>query len=101
MNDVKSFGIQDSEITIWTDVDGVLSADPRLVPEAVVLDEMTYHEAADNVERNGAMCAHPRTGAPIENPYLKIRASQGAVLAKMRHIKGDRALQALNDTAPS
>ena len=33
------------ELHIWTDVDGVLSADPRLVPEAVLLPSMSYDEA--------------------------------------------------------
>jgi aspartate kinase len=34
-----------SEVWIWTDVDGIMSADPRLVPDARVLDEVTYAEA--------------------------------------------------------
>lgn len=34
----------------------------------------TYLEAQDNIERNGAIVAHPRTGTPIENPYLKVRS---------------------------
>ncbi|MGK5089492.1 bifunctional aspartate kinase/homoserine dehydrogenase I [Bdellovibrionota bacterium FG-2] len=51
------------EITIWTDVDGVLSADPRRVPEAVVLDEMTYHEATE-LAYFGAKVVHPSTMTP-------------------------------------
>ena len=47
----------------------------------------TYREAAENIDRNGAIVQHPRTGAPIENPYLKIRTSAGATLTKLRHIK--------------
>ena len=47
----------------------------------------TYREAADNIDRNGAIVQHPRTGAPIENPYLKIRTTAGSTLTKMRHIK--------------
>src|SRR5215213_3792313 len=50
-------------ITIWTDVDGVLSADPRRVPEAVVLDEMSYDEAME-LAYFGAKVVHPRTMAP-------------------------------------
>lgn len=50
----------------------------------------TYSEAARNVATNGAICSHPRTGSPIENPYLKIQAQQGAILTKMRAIKSDR-----------
>lgn len=52
-----------SEITIWTDVDGVLSADPRRVPEAVLLDEMSYDEAME-LAYFGAKVLHPRTMAP-------------------------------------
>jgi aspartokinase/homoserine dehydrogenase 1 len=36
-----------SAIEIWTDVDGVLSADPRVVPSAFVLPHMTYEEAME------------------------------------------------------
>src|SRR5206468_4226675 len=36
-----------SVIEIWTDVDGVLSADPRIVPSAFVLPQMTYEEAME------------------------------------------------------
>jgi len=52
------------EVWIWTDVDGIMSADPRLVPDAVVLDEVTYAEAAE-LAYNGAKVLHPRTLAPL------------------------------------
>ena len=51
------------EIFIWTDVDGVLSADPRLVPEAIVLNEMSYDEVAE-LAYFGAKVVHPSTMAP-------------------------------------
>jgi bifunctional aspartokinase / homoserine dehydrogenase 1 len=53
-----------SELWIWTDVDGIMSADPRLVPSAAVLDEITYGEAAE-LAYNGAKVLHPRTLAPL------------------------------------
>ena len=54
-------------ITIWTDVNGVLSADPRLVPDAIVLDEVSYQEATE-LAYFGAKVVHPNTMAPaIEN----------------------------------
>jgi len=52
-----------AEIHIWTDVDGVLSADPRLVPEAVVLRELSYSEATE-LAYFGAKVVHPSTMAP-------------------------------------
>jgi aspartate kinase len=53
-----------SELWIWSDVDGILSADPRLVPQAKVLEEVTYREAAE-LAYNGAKVLHPRTLAPL------------------------------------
>ncbi len=50
-------------ITIWTDVDGVLSADPKLVPEAVVLEDVSYQEATE-LAYFGAQVIHPSTMAP-------------------------------------
>ncbi|MGQ9919479.1 MAG: aspartate kinase, partial [Bryobacteraceae bacterium] len=52
------------ELWIWSDVDGILSADPRLVPNARVLEEITYREAAE-LAYNGAKVLHPRTLAPL------------------------------------
>ena len=61
-----------SELTIWTDVDGVLSADPRLVPDAVCLDSMSYAEA-NELSYFGASVLHPRTMAPAMQAGLAIR----------------------------
>jgi aspartokinase/homoserine dehydrogenase 1 len=50
-------------ITIWTDVDGVYSADPRLVPDAVLSQELSYQEASE-LAYFGAKVVHPSTMAP-------------------------------------
>lgn len=60
-----------SEVTIWTDVDGVLSADPRLVPDAVVLDEMSYQEVAE-LAYFGAKVVHPATMEPAIRSKIPI-----------------------------
>ncbi|HEY8507447.1 MAG TPA: bifunctional aspartate kinase/homoserine dehydrogenase I, partial [Steroidobacteraceae bacterium] len=52
-----------SEIQIWTDVDGVLSADPRRVPDATVIDSLSYNEAME-LAYFGAKVIHPQTMAP-------------------------------------
>jgi aspartokinase/homoserine dehydrogenase 1 len=51
------------EIIIWTDVNGVLSADPRLVPEAVTLPELSYNEISE-LAYFGAKVVHPATMGP-------------------------------------
>ncbi len=52
-----------AEIIIWTDVDGVLSADPRMVPNAQVIDQLSYNEAME-LAYFGAKVIHPQTMEP-------------------------------------
>ncbi len=54
-------------LSIWTDVDGVMSADPNRVPEAQVIDRLTYNEAME-LAYFGAKVIHPQTlGPAIDN----------------------------------
>ncbi|NIL93213.1 MAG: bifunctional aspartate kinase/homoserine dehydrogenase I [Woeseiaceae bacterium] len=56
-----------SELSIWTDVDGVMSADPNRVPEAHVINQLTYNEAME-LAYFGAKVIHPQTlGPAVEN----------------------------------
>lgn len=59
-------------LTIWTDVDGVLSADPRLVPDAVCLPSMSYAEACE-LAYFGAKVLHPQTLAPVQSRGIPLR----------------------------
>jgi len=52
------------EVIIWTDVDGVLTADPRLVPEARTIPVISYLEAAE-LAYFGAKVLHPKTLSPV------------------------------------
>lgn len=61
---ILAFALDAAELWIWTDVDGIMTADPRIVPEAAVLSEITYREAAE-LAYNGAKVLHPRTLAPL------------------------------------
>ena len=60
-----------AELWIWTDVDGIMSADPRLVSNVTVLDEVTYAEAAE-LAYNGAKVLHPRTLAPLVEKQIPV-----------------------------
>ena len=53
-----------AELSIWTDVDGVMSADPRRVPEAQVIEQLTYNEAME-LAYFGANVIHPQTLGPV------------------------------------
>lgn len=59
------------ELWIWTDVDGIMTADPRLVKDAAVLPEVTYREAAE-LAYNGAKVLHPRTLAPLVDRQIPV-----------------------------
>ncbi|MGD0201137.1 MAG: aspartate kinase, partial [Bryobacteraceae bacterium] len=60
-----------SELWIWTDVDGIMTADPRIVPDCAVLEEVTYREAAE-LAYNGAKVLHPRTLAPLVDRRIPV-----------------------------
>lgn len=60
------------EIVIWTDVDGILSADPRQVPDARIIDSLSYNEAME-LAYFGARVIHPQTMAPAVEKDIPIR----------------------------
>jgi bifunctional aspartokinase / homoserine dehydrogenase 1 len=60
------------EVQIWTDVPGVLSADPRQVPEARVVPGISYDEAQE-LAHFGAKVLHPRTIRPAVSLGIPVR----------------------------
>ncbi|MDT8304573.1 MAG: aspartate kinase [Anaerolineae bacterium] len=60
------------EVWIWTDVDGVMSADPRLVPEAHSIRALTYREVSE-LAYYGARVLHPRTIRPCIEAGIPLR----------------------------
>jgi aspartokinase/homoserine dehydrogenase 1 len=90
------------EVHIWTDVDGVMSGDPRQVPEAKVIEEMSYSEAME-LAYFGAKVIHPQTMAPAvgrgiplwirntfnpSHPGTKISATSSPRAAAVKGISG-------------
>src|SRR5438046_9756178 len=64
--------IKADEIQIWTDVNGVMTADPRIVPDARVLDRVSYKEAAE-MSYFGAKVLHPQTIMPAVDADIPSR----------------------------
>jgi aspartokinase/homoserine dehydrogenase 1 len=64
--------IDATEVQIWTDVPGVLSADPRQVPEARVVPVISYEEAQE-LAHFGAKVLHPRTIRPAVARNIPVR----------------------------
>jgi len=67
----------------------------RMLLEVFASSLRLYCEAAENIRRNGGIVAHPRTGAPLENPYLKVLERHGKLLREQRRIQADRVMALL------
>jgi aspartate kinase len=57
--------------TIWKDVEGVMNADPKLFPEAVILTELNYDEVIE-MAYYGAQVIHPKTIKPLQNKGIPL-----------------------------
>ncbi len=95
-----------SVVEIWTDVDGMMTADPRIVPQARVLETLSAAEASE-LAYFGARVLHPSTLAPAvekgipvrvrnarnpEGPGTEIRAGAPAVTEDVRSIACKRGI---------
>ena len=60
------------DVWIWTDVDGVMTTDPRIVPEAQTLAEISYGEIAE-LAYYGAKVLHPKTIRPVVEAGIGLR----------------------------
>jgi aspartate kinase len=87
--------LQAENVTIWKDVPGVLNADPKLFPNTVKYDELSYAEAIE-MTYYGASVIHPKTIKPLQNakiplfvkPFLN-PAEPGTVIKQTDYIKFD------------
>ena len=95
-----------SELWIWTDVDGIMSGDPRLVSDAQVLPEITYAEAAE-LAYNGAKVLHPRTLAPLAERAIPVWSKNSfapekpgtRILPRVNAGHGPHAVTSMTDVA--
>lgn len=95
-----------AELWIWTDVDGIMSGDPRLVSDARVLPEITYAEAAE-LAYNGAKVLHPRTLAPLAERGIPVWSKNSfapekpgtRILPKVDAGHGPHAVTSMTDVA--
>lgn len=68
------------------------TANPRGRPDEIAMYAdvyLTYQEAARNIAEHGAVVLHPRTGAPIDNPYLRVRDTAMAQIRRLSRVKVD------------
>jgi aspartokinase/homoserine dehydrogenase 1 len=94
------------ELWIWTDVDGIMTGDPRLIPDARVLEEITYDEAAE-LAYNGAKVLHPRTLAPLIERRIPVWSKNSfapekpgtRIVSKIDVAGGPHAVTSMSDVA--
>jgi aspartate kinase len=60
-----------NSVTIWKDVDGIMSADPRLFPQAQLLKQLSYEEVIE-MAYYGAQVIHPKTIKPLQNKHIPL-----------------------------
>jgi len=93
------------EVIIWTDVDGILTSDPRLVPEACTIPQISYRQATA-LAYFGAKVLHPKTLQPviqhgipvwIRNTFAVEREGTKITLEGPEREAGVKALAAMED----
>jgi aspartate kinase len=103
---IAAAALDAKELWIWTDVDGIMTADPRLVPNAQVLEAVTYAEAAE-LAYNGAKVLHPRTLAPLAERQIPVWSKNSfapekpgtRILPKIDLKQGPHAVTSMGDVA--
>ncbi len=86
--------VDSDEVWIWTDVDGVMSADPRIVRDAHTIETLTYREVSE-LAFYGAKVLHPKTLRPLIDTGIPVRVKNtfnpdhpGTLIVP--HIEGDQ-----------
>jgi aspartate kinase len=69
---IMGVALDASEVWIWTDVDGVMTTDPRIDPTAQTLPELTYREISE-LAYYGAKVLHPKTIRPVVERGIALR----------------------------
>ncbi|MDR3301643.1 MAG: aspartate kinase [Spirochaetaceae bacterium] len=87
------------EIEIWTDVDGIMTADPKLVKNAFTIERLSYAEAME-LSHFGAKVLHAPTVQPALDANIPIRIRNvfrpegtGTLISSQRDVQGEREAQ--------
>ena len=93
--------LEANEVWIWTDVDGIMTSDPKIVPEAKTIPEMSFQEATE-LTIFGAKAMHPRALEPARKEGIPVRirnvfepAKQGTLIVADEKIKAKDGVKAV------
>ena len=100
--------LEADEVWIWTDVNGLMTSDPKIVPEANTIPEMSFQEATE-LTIFGAKAMHPRALEPAQKEGLPVRIKNvfnpdnpGTLIIKEQKVKteiGVKAVTIVNNVA--
>ena len=99
---VVAYATDSRPVEIWKEVDGFMSADPKLVKEAFILERLSYEEAAE-LAYFGAQVLHPRAVQParlkgieivIKNLYKP--EAPGTVIGKSKQVRKDNIIKSVS-----
>ncbi len=100
---ILGYCLDADEVWIWTDVTGVMTADPRLIPEAKTIDSLSYQEAAE-LSYFGAKVLHPLTMVPASLKDIPIfikntfePSEMGTKITSDTNGRGVKAITVKND----
>lgn len=68
---IFAYCLNAESVTVWKDVPGILNADPKLIPDAILFNELPYQEAAE-MTYYGASVIHPKTIKPLANKGIPL-----------------------------
>jgi aspartate kinase len=68
---IFAYCLNAQDVTIWKDVPGVMNADPKILQNAVVLPQLSYHDAIE-LTYYGATVIHPKTLKPLQNKHIPL-----------------------------
>jgi aspartate kinase len=93
--------LEADEVWIWTDVDGLMTADPKIVSSAKTINEMSFQEATE-LTIFGAKAMHPRALEPARKEGIPVRirnvfspANQGTLITKEKKVKTEDGVKAV------
>jgi aspartate kinase len=98
---ILSVALDADEVWIWTDVDGIMTADPKIVPSARMLPELSYGEAAE-MAIFGAKAMHPSALEPVIEAHIPVRIrnvfnpeNHGTLIADGQETKSTEVVKAV------
>jgi bifunctional aspartokinase / homoserine dehydrogenase 1 len=98
---ILALALSARQVWIWTDVDGVMTADPRIVPDARTIPVLSYREVAE-MAHFGAKVLHPKSIHPVIEGGIDLRvcntfnpANPGTLLVADNRSNGNGSIRAI------